>query len=152
MNPDHDSVAVVDEAGALLAEIGVGDQPWSLAKRPGVDEVFVTNKGSSSISVIDTVLLSVDHSFDLPRGAQPHGIVFSGDGVHYFVVLEALEKRVQWRQAMHRDADLADVDRAISAAEKIDVVGRFGHTYRSSFEMMPSRDCRSVKFDYLKNS
>ncbi len=97
VNPDNDTVSVIDEAGSLLAEIPVGDQPWSLAKQPGANRVFVTNKGSSTITVIDTALLAVDHSFALPRGAQPHGIVFSGDGVHYFVVLEALatlEKRL----------------------------------------------------------
>ena len=64
VNPDNDSVSVVDDAGALLAEITVGDQPWSLAKQPGADRVFVTNKTSSSISVIDSNLLSVNHTFD----------------------------------------------------------------------------------------
>ncbi len=97
VNPDNDTVSVVDDAGSLLAEIPVGDQPWSLARQPGANRVFVTNKGSSTVTVIDTALLSVDHSFPLARGAQPHGIVFSSDGVHYFVVLEALatlEKRL----------------------------------------------------------
>jgi YVTN family beta-propeller protein len=97
VNPDNDTVSVIDEGGTLLQEIPVGDNPWSLAKQPGANRVFVTNKDSATVTVIDTVLLSVDSTFSLPRGTQPHGIVFSGGGAHYFVVLEALavlEKRL----------------------------------------------------------
>jgi YVTN family beta-propeller protein len=117
VNPDNDTVSVIDEAGSLLAEIGVGDEPWSLAKQPGVDRVFVTNKGSSSVTVIDTVLLSVDHSFPLPRGAQPHGIVFSGDGAYYFVLLEAigmLEKRLAADHSLATSLPLSGTPRHLS--------------------------------------
>jgi YVTN family beta-propeller protein len=97
VNPDNDSVSVSDAAGNLVAEIAVGDAPWSLARQPGADRVFVTNKRSSSISVIDSVSLAVIDTVPLARGAQPHGIVFGADGASYFVVLEALarvEKRL----------------------------------------------------------
>ncbi len=97
VNPDNDTVSVSDAAGNLLAEIPVGDAPWSLARQPGSNRIYVTNKHSSSISVIDSLLLSVDHTVALARGAQPHGIVFSADGANYFVVLEAvavLEQRL----------------------------------------------------------
>lgn len=96
VNPDNDSVSVSDNAGNLVAEIPVGDAPWALAKQPGSNRVYVTNKRSASISVIDTLLLTVDHSVALARGSQPHGIVFNADGSNYFVVLETLallEKR-----------------------------------------------------------
>lgn len=97
VNPDNDSVTVSDDAGNKLAEIPVGDAPWSLAKQPASDRVFVTNKLSSTITVIDSILLAVEHSVSLARGAQPHGIVFNSDGSNYFVVLESLamlEKRL----------------------------------------------------------
>jgi YVTN family beta-propeller protein len=97
VNPDNDTVSVSDASGSLVAEIPVGDAPWSLAKQPGVNFVFVTNKRSSSISVIDTLALAVVDTVPLARGAQPHGLVFSANGAHYFVVLEALarlEKRL----------------------------------------------------------
>ena len=119
VNPDNDTVSVVDETGTLLAEIPVGDQPWSLAKRPGADRVFVTNKSGSTISVIDTALLSVDHTHALPRGAQPHGIVFSGDGVHYFVVLETLgmlEKRLAADHSVVDSLPLSGTPRHVSMA------------------------------------
>ncbi len=117
VNPDNDTVSVIDEAGTVLAEIGVGDDPWSLARQPGFDRIFVTNKGSSTVTVIDTVLLDVDHHFELPRGAQPHGIVFSGDGVHYFVVLEAtamLEKRLASDHSLVGSLSLSGTPRHVS--------------------------------------
>jgi YVTN family beta-propeller protein len=92
VNPDNDSVSVLDAAGTLLTEIGVGDAPWALAKRPGANRVYVTNKRSATITVLDTQTLDVDHTVDLARGSQPHGIVFSADGSHYYVVLEALAR------------------------------------------------------------
>ena len=97
VNPDNDTVSVTDPAGTLLMEIPVGDQPWSLAKQPGANLVFVTNKGDATISVIDSLGFGTVRTALLPRASQPHGIVFSGDGVHYFVVLEAagaVEKRL----------------------------------------------------------
>ncbi len=117
VNPDNDTVSVIDEAGTLLAEIPVGDEPWSLAKQPGVDRIFVTNKRSASITVIDTVLLDVDHTFALPRASGPHGIAFSGDGNHYFVVLEAsrlLQKRQASNHALADSLVLPGVPRQLS--------------------------------------
>src|SRR6185436_20467078 len=46
VNPDNHSVTVTSAAGAVLAEVQVGDRPWSLAKAPLANEVFVANKGS----------------------------------------------------------------------------------------------------------
>jgi len=89
VNPDNDTVSVSSAAGVLIAEIPVGDRPWSLARRPGAQRVFVTNKGDASISVLDTSTLAVDHTVALPRGSEPHGIAFSADGDYYYVVLEA---------------------------------------------------------------
>ena len=103
VNPDNATVSVSDAGGNLLAEIPVGEAPWSIARAPGSSWIYVTNKRSSSISVIDGQTLAVDYTIALPRGAQPHGIVFSADGTHYFVVLEAtarLEKRLAFDDSL----------------------------------------------------
>lgn len=110
VNPDNDSVSVSDDAGNLVAEIPVGDAPWALAKQPGSNRVYVTNKSSATISVIDTVLLAVDHSVSLARGSQPHGIVFDADGSNYFVALEALallEKRASGDDSLSASLQLS---------------------------------------------
>ncbi|TNC79543.1 MAG: hypothetical protein C9356_18595 [Oleiphilus sp.] len=90
VNPDNDSVSVIDPAGTLLAEISVGSNPWSLAKAPNADLIYVSNKKDASISIISTQSLTLAQTVNLPRASQPHGIVFSSDGADYFVVLEAL--------------------------------------------------------------
>ena len=80
VNPDHDTVTVIGAAGAVVAEIAVGDQPWSLAKAPLANEVFVANKGSATISVIDTLSLAVVRTIALPAASQPHGLAFAPAG------------------------------------------------------------------------
>lgn len=98
VNPDNDTVSVIDSSGTLLSEIPVGDNPWALSKRPGSDRVFVTNKLDATVSVINTQTLAVVQTHQLPYASQPHGLVFSGDGSNYFVILEALAQ-VQQRNA-----------------------------------------------------
>jgi len=90
VNPDNGTVSVIDAAGAVLAEIPVGSRPWALAKAPLANEVFVANKGSASISVIDTLALSVTRTIPLPPASQPHGLAFAPAGDAFYVVLEAL--------------------------------------------------------------
>jgi YVTN family beta-propeller protein len=52
--------------------------------------VWVTNKQSASISVIDPGTLAVTASVPLPRGSQPYGLVFSPTTGAGYVVLEGL--------------------------------------------------------------
>jgi YVTN family beta-propeller protein len=92
VNPDNQSVTVTSAAGAVLAEILVGSRPWALAKAPLANEVFVANKGSATISVIDTVSLAVARTIALPAASQPHGIAFAPAGDAFYVVLEALAR------------------------------------------------------------
>lgn len=96
VNPDNNTVSVSDHLGNLLQEITVGDRPWSLAKSPITNQLLVTNKGDASVSVVDTSTLAVVQTILLPEAAQPHGLIYSIDGLHYYVVLEAtaqLQKR-----------------------------------------------------------
>ena len=92
VNPDNHSVTVTSPAGAVVAEIPVGDRPWALAKSPAANEVFVANKGSASISVIDTLSHAVVRTIALPVASQPHGLAFSPSGDVFYVVLEALAR------------------------------------------------------------
>ena len=89
VNPDNDSVTVHTAAGAFLAEIAVGDAPWSLAKVPTRDEVWVVNKGDASISIVDSTTLSLIASLDLPLASQPHGLAFAANSNLGYVALEA---------------------------------------------------------------
>ncbi len=96
VNPDNNSVSVSSADGNLIQEISVGNKPWSLAKAPGRNQVFVTNKQSGTLSVINTATLSVAYTIGLNSTGQPHGIVFNSAGTSYYVVYEAaveIEKR-----------------------------------------------------------
>ena len=87
-NPDTDTVAVIDTANnTRTAEIAVGASPRSLAIAPD-GRVWVTSKGSSSISIVNPATLVVAATVALPRAAQPHGLVFAPGG-SAFVALEA---------------------------------------------------------------
>src|SRR5690606_32297493 len=92
VNPDNDTVTVSSPDGSVLAEVPVGDRPWSLARQPGHARVWVVNKGTATLSVIDAATLAVERTIALPRASEPHGLVFSADGTRYFLVLEALAR------------------------------------------------------------
>ncbi len=117
VNPDNDTVTVSSATGSVLAEIPVGDRPWSLARRPGQPRVYVVNRGSASISVIDSSTLVVERTIALPRASEPHGLVFNTDGSTYFVVLEAsarVEKRLAGTDALVGSLALSGRPRHIS--------------------------------------
>ncbi|MBK7950738.1 MAG: NPCBM/NEW2 domain-containing protein [Deltaproteobacteria bacterium] len=117
VNPDNDSVTVSSASGTLLAEIPVGDRPWSIAREPGQARVYVVNKGSASISVIDAAAFTVDRTIALPRGSEPHGLVFAADASTYYVVLEAaarVEKRLAATDALVGSLALSGRPRHVS--------------------------------------
>ncbi len=88
VNPDNDSVAVIDAATRRrVAEIAVGAAPRSVAVAPG-GRVWVANRDAASLSVIDPGSLAVVATHALPRASQPHGLVFAPDGSAW-VALEA---------------------------------------------------------------
>jgi YVTN family beta-propeller protein len=90
VNQDNNSVSVFDVvSNTRLAEIPVGLAPRSVAMAPD-GSVWVTNKQSASISVIDPHTLAMEASITLPRGSQPYGLVFSPVGGAGYVVLEGL--------------------------------------------------------------
>src|SRR5206468_8193912 len=119
VNPDHHSVTVTSATGSVVAEIPVGSRPWSLAKSPAANEVFVANKGSATISVIDTTSLSVVRTIALPAASQPHGLAFSPSGDVFYVALEGLarvEKRTPSTGALVASAALSGHPRHLAVS------------------------------------
>ncbi len=89
VNQDNDSVSVLSAANnTRLAEIAVGSAPRSVAIAPN-GMVWVANKLSASLSVIDPASLAVARTVSLPYGSQPFGIAFAPSGGAAFVTLEA---------------------------------------------------------------
>lgn len=90
VNFDNSSVTAIDATTfSFEREISVGAEPASLVQ-VNASELWVVNKGDSSISVIDLSSNQVSATLDvLPAAARPHGIVVSGDRSHVYVALEA---------------------------------------------------------------
>lgn len=89
VNPDNDSVTAVNTSNnTVIATIPVGKSPRAIAIAPD-GNVWVTNKKSSTISIINSSNLTVSSTVNLPAASQPFGLVFSPNGEHAFVVLEA---------------------------------------------------------------
>ena len=119
VNPDDRTVTVMSAAGSVVAEVGVGDRPWSLAKAPLANEVFVTNKGSATISVISTQTLAPVRTITLPAASQPHGISFAPASDTFYVALEALgrvEKRTRSTGALQASATLSGKPRHLAVS------------------------------------
>jgi YVTN family beta-propeller protein len=88
VNPDNDSVSVIDTATrARLAEIPVGSRPRTLALAPD-GRIWVANHGSASLSIISPSTLAVVQTVALPRASQPYGVIV-GSGGNAWVSLEA---------------------------------------------------------------
>lgn len=77
VNPDNDTVTVIDAVSRqLVATINVGDSPRSLALTDE-GEIWVTNKSSASVTIINTSSLTPTAALQLKKGSSPHGIVIS---------------------------------------------------------------------------
>ncbi len=89
VNQDNDSVTVFNAAtNAKVTEINVGTGPRTIAVAPS-GRLWVTNKFSSTISLIDPASLAVVQTLTLPFASQPFGIAFAPTGGVAFVALEA---------------------------------------------------------------
>jgi len=88
VNQDQKSVSVFDaNSNARIAIITVGVAPRSLAVAPN-GEIWVTNKGAASISVINPSTLAVSRTIGLPFASLPYGIIAAPTGGAMFVALE----------------------------------------------------------------
>ena len=90
VNQDNDSVTAFDAVtNARLAEIPVGTAPRSIALAPN-GRLWVTNKLSASVSIVNPDTLSVAQTVSLPFASQPYGVAFAPTGSFAFVILEGL--------------------------------------------------------------
>ncbi|WP_052380734.1 S-layer homology domain-containing protein [Paenibacillus camerounensis] len=64
-------------------KIQVGSQPNSAGFNPTGTQIYVTNRGSSSVSVIDPATDTVIST--IPVGASPHGVAFNASGSKAYV-------------------------------------------------------------------
>ncbi len=88
-NPDNNTVSVFDAVTLTrLAQIAVEQSPRNLALDAD-GRVWITNKHSASISIVDPDTLSVQSTVSLPFGSQPHGLVIDRQNQRAYVVLEA---------------------------------------------------------------
>jgi len=89
VNQDNDSVSAFDAVTlGKLGEVTVGAAPRAIAVAPN-GALWVSNKQSATLSVIDPSTRTVVRTLALPRGSQPFGIVMSPTANTAFVALEA---------------------------------------------------------------
>lgn len=87
---DNDSVKVFDPvANAVAANVAVGGEPRGLAISPDGSRLYVGNRRSGTISVIDTAALDTLDPIRLPAGAEPAGVAITPDGRKLYVANEA---------------------------------------------------------------
>jgi len=109
VNQDNDSVSVFALGNnQRLAEIRVGAAPRGLAIAPN-GEVWVTNRQSASISVINPTTLSVSRTINLPYASQPFGLVFNPDGSAAYVALEGAGRVLKLDPSTGSQLAVADV-------------------------------------------
>ncbi|MEM7028864.1 MAG: putative Ig domain-containing protein [Chloroflexota bacterium] len=89
VNPDNNTVSAFNtNNGNKVAEIPVQNAPRALAFAPD-GRLWVTNKHSGSISIINTNTLAVVQTINLPYASQPFGLAFDPAGSAAYVALEA---------------------------------------------------------------
>ncbi len=108
VNQDNDSVTVFNTStGGRLIQRNVGTAPRSIAISSN-GEAWVTNKLSSTISVIDVETRALVRTIALPAGSQPFGIVASPTGGVMYVALEGTGRLLKIDSAS--DATLASLN------------------------------------------
>lgn len=77
----------VEDDGRLVEEggVAVGAQPWHPTFGPEGRFVYVPNKESNTVSVVDADAREVVETLEDDAFAQPHGSALSGDGRYLFV-------------------------------------------------------------------
>lgn len=80
-----DTVTAIRLSDRTTTTIGVNDQPTDLKMRPGTNELWVTNFGTGTISIINTLTLQQTEFFSTV--GAPGDIAFLPDGSRAFVTL-----------------------------------------------------------------
>lgn len=72
----------------LRGSVPTGEQPWHPVFSPDGSRVYVPNRMSNDVAVVDPASLSVVQTYENPEGgpfSQPHGSAISADGGTLFV-------------------------------------------------------------------
>lgn len=86
VNPDAGSVTVVDPIQQQkVAEIVVGQEPWSLVISPDGRTIYILDRAAGSLVTIDGLTRQIESS--LPLGAEPGQIGLTPDGHHAYITL-----------------------------------------------------------------
>lgn len=89
VNPDNDSISVISAVTHdLLFERQVGRHPRTLAQAPD-GTIWVVNQDDATIYVLEPEQGARRTIISLPRGTAPYGVLFTPDGRHGFVTLQA---------------------------------------------------------------
>ena len=110
VNPDHGTVSVLSATGgssALLAEIPVGSEPWTVDVHPSNGEVWVTSMGENKVYVIDGPSRSVITTID-NLGFETYGVAFNPAGTAALVTASGSD------QIFEIDAATRSVTRTLS--------------------------------------
>jgi YVTN family beta-propeller protein len=86
VNPDNDSVSLLEVAGEAnrkIAEVLVGEEPTCVAITSDGEKVYVTNRRSGTVSVIDASTYQVTKVIKV--GTEPVGCALTPDGQKLFV-------------------------------------------------------------------
>jgi YVTN family beta-propeller protein len=118
VNPDNDSVSVIDADGLTrIREVGVGDEPHSLALAPD-GTVWVVSQMSDEIEILNRSTGNVEARIALPYASQPVGLAFGPGGAAY-VSLFATGKLVEidpLARKPGREIDLGPTPAGVSVA------------------------------------
>ncbi len=108
VDQDADRVTAFNAStGGRLSQLKVGVAPRAVALSPA-GQVWVTNRQSGTISVIDPAARTVVRTITLPAGSQPYGVVASPAGGVMYVALEATGRLLKIDAASY--ATLASLD------------------------------------------
>lgn len=109
VNQDNASVTAFNTQGsANPVEVKVGEDPQSIAISAS-GQLWVTNKTSYTISVIDPVQMTVVRTIKLPRASQPYGIAMTPRGIRAFVALGATGQVMKFDTNRYRKVATASV-------------------------------------------
>jgi mono/diheme cytochrome c family protein len=95
VNPDNATVTAINATNyAKVSETPVGQDPKALALGPG-NTLWVANKKSATLSVINRTTGGVITTHSLPYASAPHSIVINVAAARAYVSLEALGQVVE---------------------------------------------------------
>ncbi|SFZ94061.1 Por secretion system C-terminal sorting domain-containing protein [Flaviramulus basaltis] len=96
VNPDNNSVSAISATNyQLIYEIAVGENPKSLALASN-NELWVVNKNSATISIIDTSTGTIDETLSLDYASSPVSILIDNTNNTAYIALQSTQKLIKY--------------------------------------------------------